>query len=923
MSREQFDFNYMYSAIDLLDIFELPVYVRKGTWTRDFRFKITSVTDRVRGESYKGGRLYDSDRTYKKSELFYVCEDQDIIFKNDATDDDGEVENFTPFVTKLNVLKQGEWKAAVFIKFDWKQGKRVIWVKCEGKESFYAFPSKFIAFTKEEQKSKTLVFKTKFDSINPREVDISVCDKYPIAKPAQEDEEIELSVEKEYHGLVNTYLLDYVETKREAFDEVRELRSKAFTETQEANREAREIGAYVYNSHYGEAERLNQRADAIETKTFDAINNAQRIRRTPYFARLDFGPSKRNVHTVYIGDDNVSDGLVVDWRNSSIGKLFYFTDDIKTSSSAVIPLKRYVTISDCVFRGYRDEINEYVEGFLSSLDGESLQKSTDDLFNKLLEESRSEQDVHDIIKTIRSNQYDIIASDFDKNIIVNGCAGSGKTMILYHRLSYMAYNDMNRFDPKRCYVVTPTARYESINDKLFEKLKLQDIRNCTFETYLRNLISCYCVENSVFDSIVFSMDAIIDDSDLNSKYYDSKRFDAFVEKIEEIKEDTRDFFIWYTKRINKYLEACDFDPIAEIDMLLGKNTPLVLNYAKNPKIDAARKNSIFTTADWDTLIDAASSRKNDIADKLKKYELPLKNVLSVYRSDPDRIIAFYNDSVTNFENFLLLQILEKQILILREFYKAPDDDSKIYLALCEYAMQQIKSQDSNLDKTTTYRFELLYYLKALTDKFYTLTDERTVVFIDEFQNYSKFELEAITDVFGEAVYNLYGDYSQKMLGCGANEEEISDLFSPYRYTIPENYRNAKEITEFINYELGMDMFPIGVHGNVGFDTIKNCKFDIKGRTALIIDDQIEKVVELLKKSKIKINRAYQNNKIDAEKLNILTVADAKGLEFETVYVYMPQNNKTADRDIERNKRYVAYTRALDSLFVLSGNLDSV
>ena len=211
----------------------------------------------------------------------------------------------------------------------------------------------------------------------------------------------------------------------------------------------------------------------------------------------------------------------------------------------------------------------------------------------------------------------------------------------------------------------------------------------------------------------------------------------------------------------------------------------------------------------------------------------------------------------------------------------------------------------------------------MTDKFYTLSDERTVVFIDEFQNYSKFELEAINDVFGEAVYNLYGDYSQKMMGCGANEEEIEDLFSPYRYTISENYRNAKEITEFINYELGMDMFPIGVHGNVGFDTFKNCKFDIKGRTALIIDDQIDKVVELLKKRKVKINRAYQNNKIDVDRLNILLVSDAIGLEFETVYVYMLQNNKASDQDVERNKRYVAYTRALDSLFVLSGNLDNI
>ena len=75
MGRKQFNFKDIYSAEDLLDIFELPIYVRKGTWTRDFCFKIISITDRVRGESYKGGRLYDSDRTYKKNELFHVCED--------------------------------------------------------------------------------------------------------------------------------------------------------------------------------------------------------------------------------------------------------------------------------------------------------------------------------------------------------------------------------------------------------------------------------------------------------------------------------------------------------------------------------------------------------------------------------------------------------------------------------------------------------------------------------------------------------------------------------------------------------------------------------------------------------------------------------------------------------------------------------
>ena len=43
-------------------------------------------------------------------------------------------------------------------------------------------------------------------------------------------------------------------------------------------------------------------------------------------------------------------------------------------------------------------------------------------------------------------------------------------------------------------------------------------------------------------------------------------------------------------------------------------------------------------------------------------------------------------------------------------------------------------------------------------------------------------------------------------------------------------------------------------------------------------------------------------------LNLMTIQDAKGLEFETVYVI--------DEGMSDNEKYVAYTRALNRLIVI-------
>lgn len=49
-------------------------------------------------------------------------------------------------------------------------------------------------------------------------------------------------------------------------------------------------------------------------------------------------------------------------------------------------------------------------------------------------------------------------------------------------------------------------------------------------------------------------------------------------------------------------------------------------------------------------------------------------------------------------------------------------------------------------------------------------------------------------------------------------------------------------------------------------------------------------------------------KYDTTKISVMYVDEIKGIEFDRVYV--------VDQDMERNERYIAFTRALDNLSIV-------
>ena len=74
-----------------------------------------------------------------------------------------------------------------------------------------------------------------------------------------------------------------------------------------------------------------------------------------------------------------------------------------------------------------------------------------DSFLAELASRRDSVDFQNIIFSIQKKQGEIIALPYDEDIIIQGCAGSGKSMIMLHRLPILLYDHPEKLDSSNVY----------------------------------------------------------------------------------------------------------------------------------------------------------------------------------------------------------------------------------------------------------------------------------------------------------------------------------------------------------------------------------------------------------------------------------------------------------------------------------------
>ena len=158
-----------------------------------------------------------------------------------------------------------------------------------------------------------------------------------------------------------------------------------------------------------------------------------KIRDEPYFAKVNC----QSTGEFYLGKNSIGD-YVNDWRDTEKANLYYNYNILAGREDVGLLLVRDFVISNTL-KNFSDRYNR-IKGIQKIGKQESDSIIYDEFLIKILEKNRLESGIHDIIQSIRTEQYDIITQKPKIDLVVSGCAGSGKTMIMIHRISFLAYN---------------------------------------------------------------------------------------------------------------------------------------------------------------------------------------------------------------------------------------------------------------------------------------------------------------------------------------------------------------------------------------------------------------------------------------------------------------------------------------------------
>lgn len=281
-----------------------------------------------------------------------------------------------------------------------------------------------------------------------------------------------------------------------------------------------------------------------------------------------------NYYKIHIADT----GNYVDWR-APICELYYNYKNVKNleldyfnvNEATKYELYRKENLNTApvkynhktIFRGefIKDETaNIYY--YDPSID---LSRQKSKILQAALKRNKTNNDIHEIIESIQPEQYEMINKPLDAQLILQGCAGSGKTMILYHRLSYMLYNGFNINDG---IVLTPNQLLNDSIKVLLGELKLGDLSVNVFDDYLRKLITEYleCKYDKVINEKDFEENLIektlsIGTRLLNAIYTDLKKSYEDIDFMKMSSWDkmqyVKDCLNSYNDFINNTIQKCE------------------------------------------------------------------------------------------------------------------------------------------------------------------------------------------------------------------------------------------------------------------------------------------------------------------------------------------------------------------------------
>lgn len=637
------------------------------------------------------------------------------------------------------------------------------------------------------------------------------------------------------------------------------------------------------------------------------IANIQKIKEKPYFARIDFKEDKKNTKDkLYIGKIGVTDldgrVVVTDWRapvstlyyDNNLGQVEYDAPYGKIHGE--LSLKRQIIIQ-----------NKKIE---SIFDVDSV--SDDELLKPYLGASADSR-LKNIVASIQGEQNEIIRKNIEKNLIVQGVAGSGKTTVALHRIAYLMYNNSDKYKANQFMVIGPNKFFINYISNVLPDLDASNAVQLTYEELASNFIG----EKISYEDSTKKLNDIIDGRDT----------------ISNVKYKTT---LEYKDLLDKYLNTIEYDIIADNGLVINDVCVLtkdeILEVYKQTQGESIKQRLDIVARRIANNIkndDEIYSRVKSQMDALELAQTDVEQRRKIIKKELDMLKDLNN---TGFEKQLkkLLDISSLKVIpIYQNFVESVDNIPEI---IRSSTVKSLKARViENEDIAPIMYIKLRYFGN---EKFKNIK----CVVVDEAQDFGVFSYYILRNVLNQANFSIFGDLAQGIYSYRAieNWHDIQDgIFEDSEYlNLRKSYRTSIEIMSEANkissaINLGEAKPVIRESGPV----IKT-KVDSKSKNeyiakrvkdyldngyksiAIVYKNQTEmaKISKLLKEKNIDNEIIYK----DQEKYNggvcILTSYLSKGLEFDVVIVAdSDESNYVSSNVLDMKLLYVAMTRALHKL----------
>ncbi|WP_066066816.1 RNA polymerase recycling motor HelD [Neobacillus soli] len=659
----------------------------------------------------------------------------------------------------------------------------------------------------------------------------------------------------------------------------------------------------------------------------------------PYFSRIDFtSDSSKSEETLYIGKvslfDRVSQQpIIVDWR-SPIANVYYDgrLGDVSyeaygETQTGFLSLKRHYEIIDGFIKDIRDiDLTTHDELLQKSLSGKADNRLTE------------------IVATIQNEQNEVIRASLKHPIVVQGAAGSGKTTIALHRISYFLYSFGYQFPPEKLMILAPNRLFIEYISAVLPELGVNKINQTTFIDFMK---TCLGQKIKLFSPTTKLMKLLEDNGKTKriqwvSSFKGSLEFKelihSYLKELELNLAPAEDFIVEKSilmkgKRLKRlFLREYTYLPIykrlTKIKALLAsdlKKKKSIMLTNLHTRYEEALEKALYNTRIEPekrkqkvvTLMDLKEKRKANVEQEskvaVKKYmdAFAIKDIFTLYK-----------------------ELMTSPELLKSHSTTLTDQECKVLSKFCQRIFDRGAYELEDLAP--------LFYMKAKLEGI----DEKYVmrsIFIDEAQDYSYFQFAALKEGFNTDLFTIVGDLAQGIhsyRGLNSWEPVLKDIFPNANYqALQKSYRTTVEIMNLANDILKLidqdlpKVEPVIRHGQKPFyktidpakpeqvrlqleQDISSLKEEELHSIAIIgrTDRDCQRIHQILENSHLPIQLIEEKQDMKKGHVVILPSYLSKGLEFDGVLIVCMEE-PYAKVDLDIKLLYVSMTRPMHRLYL--------